>query len=213
MLKVICAFLFLGDNDFSFKNDDRFGWLKSFTSAEDVDSVCEEIRKEFSVLGADGIINRYRSVDTHDQTTIEEITTDESAESRSPEQDDYSYTELKQIIGSYISDEASFGKKLDTIPTLLQKDLKKDFPRLNFDTLLYGSKVGNGYLLFSTYAMYVKDNSRSSNSYVRIPYKSIIKDKFATAAGRIKGTRKLMIVSTDKDGKEKATTIDDNRLV
>ena len=213
ILKVICAFLSLGDPTFGFKNDPRFGWLSSFTSSKDVDLACEEIRKEFSVLGADGIVNRYKALDAPRSTyAIEATPAEEEAETPAPVMVDGNFNGLKRIIGSYLADEASFGKKLDSLPAALQKELQKAFPCLNFGTFLYGTKVGNGYLLFSTHALYLKEGSGLKSNYLRIPYASIIPDKLATAAGRISGTRKLLIVHTSEDGNEIVTTIDDGKL-
>ena len=214
ILKVVCAFLSLGDPTFSFKNDsDRFGWLIRFTSQKDVDLACEEIRKEFSVLGADGIVNRYKSLDApRSISAIEVTTTEEATEPSVPVQIEGNFSGLKRIIASYLADEASFGKKLDSLPAALQKELQKIFPRLNFGTFLYGTKVGNGYLLFSTHAMYVRAGSGLKSTYLRIPFTSIIPDKLATAAGRVNGTRKLLIVHADEDGNEIVTTIDDSKI-
>ena len=215
MLKVICAFLSLGDQTLAFKdNSEQFGWLSAFTSQKDVDSVCEEIRKELSVLGPEGIVNRYKAIESpHSSTAIEaDVLEDEEGHIEEPVVTNDSFADLKRIIESYIADEAAFGKRVESLPASLLKELKKSFPRLNVETILYGTKTGNGYLLFSTYAMYVKGNTGLKNEYLRIPYNGIIAEKLATAAGRVKGTRKLLISYKDEDGAVKTTSIDDSKI-
>lgn len=215
MLKVICAFLSLGDSTFAFKdNSEQFGWMSAFTSQKDVDAVCEEIRKEVSVLGADGIVNRYKALETPRSSIVIEaaVVEDKDEHVEEPVVTSGSFVDLKGIIGSYVNDETAFGKKLESLPASLIKELKKPFPRLNVETLIYGTKVGNGYLLFSTHAMYVKEGTGFKSEYLRIPYSSIIVDKLATAAGRVKGTRKLLISYKDEDGAIKVSSIDDAKI-
>ena len=215
ILKVICAFLSLGDPEFAFQNDtERYGWLSRFTSSKEVDAACEEIRKDFSVLGADGIVNRYKTIEAPQTENVIEAATPavDVEESSAPDFNENSYSDLKRIIGSYLADENFFGKKLDSLPEALQKELQKAFPKLSLGTFLYATKIGKGYLLFSTYAMYVKEGTGFKSTYLRIPYASIVSDKIATAAGRAAGTRKLLIPCKSEDGIEKVITIDDSKV-
>ena len=214
ILKVICAFLSLGDPSFAFADDtERFGWLSAFTSKKDVKTTCEDIRKEFSVLGKDGIVNRYRAIEASrvpQQSLIEEQEAQHPVTDKEENKTSTDYSGLQQIIGSYIKDEMSFGKQLDSFPPSLTKELKKAFPQLNFGTFLFGSKVGNGYLLFSTAALYLRRGTSLKGEYVRIPYKSIDGESLATAAGRVAGTRKLLLSFDDANGERKVLTIDDS---
>jgi hypothetical protein len=214
MLKVICAFLSMGDLTFAFKNDsENFGWLSAFTSQKDVDSVCEKIQKEISVLGSEGIVNRYKEIEAPSSNFVIEAKPIENilASTDTPIIS-VNYTDLKRIIETYLSDESSFGKKLKSLPSSLLKELKKTFPRLNPETIIFGTKIGNGYLLFSTYAMYVKDGVGLKSKYLRIPYKNIIIDRLATATGKVKGTRKLLISYIDEDSAEKMLSIDNTKI-
>ncbi len=125
--------------------------------------------------------------------------------------DSQSFSELKQVLGTFLKDESAFGKSMHSLPDPLQKELRKSFPRLNFDTFLCGSKVGNGCLLFSTSAMYLKNGLGPKSGYVRVPYQTIRTEKLATACGKTKGTRKLLI-PFEENGEEAVLTVEDGRL-
>lgn len=46
VLEVICSFLFLENEDFSFVENDKYSWLRDFAVRKDMDFICENIRKE-----------------------------------------------------------------------------------------------------------------------------------------------------------------------
>lgn len=216
ILKVICAFLSLGDPSFSFSGDQRYSWLVAFTSEKEMAEACDEIKREFSVLGEMGIVNRYKAIDVSSNSlSIPKEPSSGSAdqidsEELSEESDDFSA--LKELIHSYVRDEAAFGKQLKSLPTALIKELKKTYPMLNPSTMLFGSKVGNGYLLFSTHAFYLKLGNMLKGEYVRVPYCNIEIEKLATAAGKAKSTRKLLVSYKDSYGKKQSLVIDDTKI-
>ena len=213
VLEVICSFLFLENEDFSFLNNKKYAWLGDFVVRKDMDYVCENIRKEYSIVGVDGIVEKY---------TITEAITEEMPpaieEDGSPEviietnEDTEPYSTLENLIKSYVADETAFGKCVNASPQAAIKEIRAVFPRLDLGTVISISRVGNGYLFFSTCALYLKAGSSSKDPYIRIQYSSIVENKISMGLGRAKGTRKLMVTYINESGEEKTTTIDDTKI-
>jgi len=215
MLKVICAFLSLGDENFSFKEDaNNYGWLQSFTSENDVKAACDEIREEIEILGNVGIVNRYKTVEPKQSSTIQnqEKPKIEEAEIVEINKENNDYSDLKSIIQSYVIDEDAFGKQLKKIPRSVTKELKKTFQNLNLDTVLFASDVGNGCLVFTTAALYIRTGNLLRGKYLRIPYNLVNYEKMATGAGKAKGTRKLILPYSDENGTESIAIVDDSKI-
>ena len=212
VLEVICSFLFLENEDFSFLDDKKYTWLRDFAVRKDMDYVCENIRKEYSIVGVDGIVDKYIIAET-----ITEEITPAIEEEASPDivieanEDTEPYSALEKMIKAYVADETAFGKCVNSSPQAAIKEIRAAYPRLDLGTIISISRVGNGYLFFSTCALYLKSGSSSKDQYIRIPYSSVIANKISMGLGRAKGTRKLMVTYTNESG-EVTATIDDTKI-
>lgn len=193
ILKAICAFLFLKDCTFEFKdNMDNFKWLIDFTSQKDVEEICEEISKEFSILGEEGLITGYLP-----PIALITISAEEECETRElslcANGGVCDYSKLTQIIERFISDEKSFGKRVKTDEAFLKRELGKSYPNISPSATIAATKIANGYLIFTTYAVYLKLGNIFHNKYACLPYQDIITEDISTGEGRLKGTRKLIV--------------------
>lgn len=213
VLEVICSFLFLENEDFSFLDNKKYAWLRDFAVRKDMDYVCENIRKEYSIVGVDGIVDKYIIAESITEEMPPAIEADESPDVViETNEDTEPYSALEKLIKAYVADEAAFGKCVNSSPQAAAKEIRASFPRLDLGTAISVSKVGNGYLLFSTCALYLKAGSSSKDPYVRIPYSKIIANKISMGLGRAKGTRKLMITYINDSGQEVTATIDDTKI-
>lgn len=208
MLQVICSFLFLHDESFEFLRDKtRFHWLFALAPVKDIANTCKRIDFEYSMLGVDGIVSRYRidsskAEEFDDAEPIAEI-------ANTTEANDDSYEELFSIIHSAIDNEVAFGKSVELSETDFEREIKRDFPCLAYDSLIATNRVGTGYVIFTTFAIYLKQGRK----YVEVPYSSILVDKVHTKAGKKAGTRCLVIVYKPDSDIEKSIKIDDGKLI
>lgn len=78
------------------------------------------------------------------------------------------------------------------------------------DSVVEIRKISGGYIIFTTYAIYLPDK----NGYAEIPYKSIKKnlDKLKTSKGKHKKESMLTISYTDSDGNEQLVNIDNSKV-
>lgn len=219
MGKAICAFLFLRNCSFDFvKDKDSYAWLLDFLPEKEVNRICGTIEQQYRALGKDGITDLYKQLPA--APSLEQIEQEEDiAESQvdiqeveeEPESiDDFSL--LKSIVEDHIEKRDEFGKRVSNYPEIIKKELGKSFPRLSYDAVIGMTKIGNGYLTFTTYAMYVKDGSFIKGEYRCLPYKNIKYTDMAMAEGKSAGTRKIIIPYTDEAGKQTSITIDDGVL-
>lgn len=217
ILKAICAFLFLGEFTFDFKDDSKYGWMEAFTSKRDVDEVCEEIEKEFSILGEDGIVNGYLlPTAASEQPEIKALPeSEEMKETEEIDEDDmsYDYSLLFDTIGKVADDEDAFGKRVTKLDAaFVKRELGREYPNVSAGAAVEATKIANGYLIFTTYALYLKSGNILTGKYVRLPYQKIVTDKMHTAEGKLKGTRKLVIPYINESGKYADVEIDDTKV-
>lgn len=217
ILKVICSFLFLNDESFSFlREKDVFYWLFAFASVKDIADVCNAINSEYIVLGIKGINNHYDPVlTTYKEMEMQNARIEagmveqlESAKEVKTE----NYDELINIIYEFVSDEASFGKGVAFSEKDLKKELPKQFSSVAFDSLAAVTKIDKGYIIFTTYALYLKERNILTGEYVCIPYACICTDKITTSIGKQTGTSKISIPFVLNDGTIKTVHIDDVKL-
>jgi hypothetical protein len=217
ILKAICMFLFLGDESFSFlREKDVFYWLFAFASVKDIRDVCSAINAEYATLGIEGIINhydpllapykemeeQYARIDTgvaEQLESAEEVTTE-------------NYGELTNTINGFLADEASYGKGVAFSKKDLKKELAKAYCRVAFDSLVAVSQIDRGYLIFTTYALYLKEGNFLTGEYVCLPYARICTDKITTSKGKQAGTSKISIPVLLDDGTIKTVGIDAAKL-
>ena len=213
VLEVICSFLFLENEDFSFLDNNKYAWLRDFAVRKDMDYVCENIRKEYSIVGVDGIVDKYIIAESLTEEMPPAIEADDSPDVViETNVDTEPYSALEKLIKAYVADETACGKCVNSSPQTAVKEIRAAFPRLDLGTAISVSKVGNGYLLFSTCALYLKSGSSSKDPYIRIPYSKIIANKLSMGLGRAKGTRKLMVTYINDSGQEVTATIDDTKI-
>ena len=210
VLKVICAFSFLKDNDTHFKEQPDYAWLYEFTSTKDVDTICKEIEDEFSVLGCIGLISAYHGIlPVSEENQSPKLSANEEESDVFPISDD-DYSTLSEIILRYTADVNSFGVPANKPEETAEKELRKQFPTFSSVSVITANKVANGYLIFSTAAIYMKTTNLLRGEYIRIPYGSILIEKIATSEGRTPGTRKLLI--TYMDDAAKSIIVDDTKV-
>jgi len=217
MASAICAFLFLGDFSFDFlKDKESYGWLFDFVSKREINNACGEIEAQFRMLGAPGILGNYRL-----QAPAEEVleTADEAIEIEllldeiDSEKADSGYSLLTAIIEKQLCDSNGFGKRVENYNDIVKRELARSQPRVSYDAVIATTKLGNGYLFFTTYALYVKTGSWLSGSYECLPYKSIDASGIAFSEGKSAESRKLFVPYYDEDGNKQSVTIDDDVLV
>jgi len=218
VLEAICSFLFLKTNDFSFLDDETYSWLQDSAISNDIEDVREIIEREYSKLGPEGIASRYPVAQTESTSEPEPDAPDESEveiESQvayAEEKSDEPFDELKGIILSFVRDETAFGKSRSDSPKQVIKEISKRFPKLAPESFVYASRVEEGYLLFTTHAIYLKADPVPKNSYARIPYSSICANELSWELGKIKGTKKLKIPVLLNTGKKIPYAIDDTKI-
>ena len=208
VLKVICAFLFLYDGTFGFKgNREDFGGLFDFCSERDFAAVCAELEQESNALGVYGIAERYLSVGY-----LEESDEDDAVISLPEPAEEVGYARLSEIVTAYVNGGIDLGEPVELTETEMKCELA-DLPVwVSFDSLVTATKINNGYLIFTTYAMYLKEGGVLFGKYVRIPYESICYDRITTASGRKRGTRKLDIPYVNEEGTVRSVTVDDTAV-
>lgn len=210
ILKAICAFLFLQEFSFDFANNEKYSWLAEFTSKRDVDEVCKDIEKEFSILGGDGIVNGYlpplgnsENVETKELPEAEEV--QEREEDSSSD-----YSQLFEVIGKVGTDEKAYGKHITKIDqAFVDRELGKEYPKVSAGAVIAATRIANGCLLFTTYALYLRTGNILNGKYIRLPYQRIISEKIHTGEGKLRGTRKLIIPYKDVNDKCVSVEIDD----
>lgn len=215
ILNVLCAFLFLHNSSFSFLESDTFKFLYEFTSKKDVEAACQKLQEQFSVLGNDGVLNLYMLTEAQKASTkIEEATTDTELleENELQAVDPYDFSELTEIIEKYTQDEQAFGKHAKNAGYAAEKALSKDFPRISSEAVIATTKLANGYLIFTTHALYLRTNSILQGKYRCIPYHKININGIKTADGMLSGTRKLYLPYLNTDGENVTAEIDDFKL-
>ena len=215
ILQVICSFLFLNNESFEFLYDkDTYKWLFALAPVTDIAYTCERIDHEYGLFGVEGIVSRYKS----DTSSVGEINEpDHVAELDESLQDNQvlsdSYEDLMEIIHNVVDNETSFGKSIELSEADFEREMRRDFPQLAYDSLIATNRIGAGYIIFTTHAFYLKQSILPTSKYVEIPYKSILMDKMHTKAGKKAGTRCLVIMCKTETGVEKRTQIDDSKLV
>ena len=219
MGKAICAFLFLRNCSFDFvKDKDSYAWLFDFLPEKEVNRICGTIEQQYRALGKDGITDLYKQLPaapSQEQIEQKEDIAESQVDVQEVEEEQESiddFSLLKSIVEDHIEKRDEFGKRVSNYPEIIKKELGKSFPRLSYDAVIGMTKIGNGYLTFTTYAMYVKDGSFIKGEYRCLPYKNIKYTDMAMAEGRSAGTRKIIIPYTDAAGKQTSITIDDSVL-
>lgn len=218
MAKAICAFLFLRNCSFDFvKDKDSYSWLFDFLPEKEVNRICGTIEQQYRALGRDGITDLYKQLPAPNQEQVEQeeylpesTVEDQEAEEEPESIDDYAL--LKSIVEDHIDKRDAFGKRVINYPEIVKKELGKSFPRLSYDAVIGMTKIGNGYLTFTTYGMYVKDGTFIRGEYRCLPYKSIKYSEMAMAEGRSASTRKIIIPYSNEADKQTSITIDDSVL-
>jgi len=214
VVDVLCSFFFLNKQDFSFTTDADLEWLRSFAVVKDIDYVCNVISKEYSVVGVDGIISRFKKAEITktEEELVDDVKIEAVTEVRATVTDENRFLALREKIKSYTSDEAAFGKCVNSSLHSALKEIQKAFPQIDNSTVITVSKVENGYMLFTTHALYLKPAASSKKEYMRIPYSGICVDELAMGLGKIKGSRKLRIPFIDDSGEKQIITIDDSKI-
>ena len=212
ILQAICAFLFLHDESFEFLRDkNTFNWLFALAPVKDIANTCKRIDFEYNMLGIEGITSRYKADSSLINRIGEPDKTDELPEATQDSSE--SYEELMSIIHSIVDDETAFGKSVELSETDFEKEIKKDFPSLAYDSLVATNRIGNGCIIFTTYAFYLKKSKLPASKYIEVPYKSIIVEKIHTKSGKKAGTRCLVIVYKSSNNTEENLEIDDGKLI
>ena len=212
ILQVICAFLFLHGESFEFLRDrNTFNWLFALAPVKDIANTCKRIDFEYNTLGIEGIVSRYKA-DSYASNQIE-LPNNTAELSETTEDSSDSYEELFSIIHSVVDDENAFGKRVEFSESEFEKEIKKDFPSLAYDSLVATNRIGNGCIIFTTYAFYLKKNKLPASKYVEVPYKSILVEKIHTKSGKKTGTRCLVIVYKNRNNIEESLEIDDGKLI
>lgn len=218
ILKTICSFLFLGDFSFSFLGDmDRFYWLFAFASVKDIGDVCSAINSEYLALGIEGITAQYYPVIMSNKKTEEKdnrISTEvvEELESSKDEEKSESFEAITNIINEFVADETSFGKGVAFSEKDLKKELHIAFSNVAFESLVAVTKIERSYLIFTTYAVYIKEGKFLKVGYARLPYTQICRNNITTSKGKQAGTSKISIPVLLDDGTKKIVDIDDAKL-
>lgn len=214
ILQVICAFLFLNDESFEFLRDrNTFNWLFALAPVKDIANTCKRIDFEYNMLGIEGVVSRYKSEFINGNCIESEKTVDELPEtSQSAHFADENYEELTSLIHSVVDDETAFGKRIEFSETEFEREIKKEYPKLAYDSLIATNRIGTGCIIFTTYAFYIKLNKLPASKYIEVPYESIIVEKMHTKAGKKGGTRCLVIVYKSNDNTEESISIDDGKL-
>lgn len=217
ILKAICSFLFLGYESFGFlREKNAFYWLFAFASVKDIADVCNAINTEYATLGIKGITNHFDSVFAPHKEIEEQCAGIEAGVVERLEIADKaiteSYGELTNIINEFVADEASFGKGVAFSKEDLNKELPKTFFKVAFESLIAVSKIEKGYLIFTTYALYLKEGNILTGEYVCLPYARIFTDKITTSKGKQAGTSKLSIPVLLDDGTIQTVRIDAVKL-
>ncbi len=211
ILEVLCSFLFLNKNDLSFISENS--WIYDFAFENDIKDTCGRIQKEFDILGEKGIVNRYRiKIELENESESEE-NQDTISEYSENQSENEKYREIWEMVRSYTQDELSFGKNINNAPRMALWDIKKSFPNLGHNTIISVSKIGNGYLFFTTAALYLKTTDKFNGHYLRLPYRNIDADNISFGLGKIKDTRKIVIPYQDENGTKKSAVIDDAKLL
>ena len=215
ILKTICSFLFLKENSFAFLRDrDTYAWLFAFASVKDIGDVCSVINAEYAVLGAEGILGIYDPALALRNAVTEEFysisTSDVTEIGEAPEEPAKPYAELCGLIIDALADEKSFGKGVAFSEKDLKRELPKPFSRVAFESLVAVTKIENGYLFFTTYALYLRSGGLFGGEYVCVPYNAVDVDRIITASGRMPGTRKIVIPVVQEE--TTVVTVDDNKL-
>ena len=216
ILKTLCSFLFLNSESFAFLNNtDTFSWLYSFASLTDIRDACNIIKSEYSILGSDGILRSYSPLlsehidKNEEQQALEE---GKSLDSDDPFEDKYDcYNELKSLINNSLADEKAFGKGTEFTENDLNKELSRYFPNVAFEALIAVSKIEHGFLIFTTYAFYLRVDNLFKREYVCLPYKSIIAKGITTSNGKKDGTRNIIIPMIQGD-ENMSVVLDDRKL-
>lgn len=217
VLKAICSFLFLNQESFSFLQDkDALSWLFAFAPIKDISDICNAINAEYAVLGSNGIIGNYDPALAPSKEMEDRFYALTSGENEPIDDDVFAeedeYQTLSDIVINALADESSFGKGASFSEKDLMKELPKGFSDVAFDSLIAVSKIEKGYLILTTYGIYVKYGNGLRGNYVCLPYLSIDSENIATTEGRREGTRKILIPVIDSQGK-RTISIDDSVLV
>jgi len=212
ILQVICAFLFLHDESFEFLRDrNTFNWLFALAPVKDIANTCKRIDFEYNMLGINGIVSRYK-IESYATNQLESPDSASELPETSQVSDD-SYEELISVIQSAVADESAFGKIIEFNEAEFEKEIKKDFPTLAYDSLIATNRIGNGCIIFTTYAFYIKKSKLPANKYIEVPYNSILPEKIHTKSGKKAGTRCLVIVYKTGANIEENLEIDDGKLI
>lgn len=208
ILKALCAFLLLYNGTFEFaRNREGLGSLFDFCSKRELLAVCAELEQEARVLGIRGVAERYAMVGY-----VEEPAEEETVAPLPEPKDERGYTRLSDMITARVNGGITLGEPVDLTETEMKIELA-DLPEwVAFDSLIAATKISNGYLIFTTHAMYLKEGSAWFGKYVRIPYESIRYESMTTASGRKKGTRKLEIAYVDERGIGRSVAVDDTAI-
>ena len=217
MLKVICAFLFLGSNSFDFIRDkEELGWIYDIEPEKTINRILGTIEKEYDILGIEGTTSAYLLpvADEEMEGKMLEANTEayEACEEKEEQPETEDYDLLSSIVNDHIEERDDFGKRIEDFAAIVKRELAKDFPRVSYDAVIGVNKLGNGYLIFTTYAMYIKEGNLITGSYKCLPYRNIDVSGIAMTEGRVKGTRKLIIPYVNDSGEAASITIDDSVL-
>ncbi len=234
----ICEFLFLKDcQELSvekYKNIFDYYELKS----ERLEEKFETINSLYGKLGAEFFVSNFLGSSSDNfSDEDEEADIQEETEEYFEEDDLDLKDELESIIQKYIT---KIGKSLEDSFDLSSEikerfdfkkkdadsddDAAKEETRIEKitkvinklkltivpDSVVEIRKISGGYIIFTTYAIYLPDK----NGYAEIPYKSIKKnlDKLKTSKGKHKKESMLTISYTDSDGNEQLVNIDNSKV-
>lgn len=232
----ICEFLFLKDcQELSvekYKNIFDYYELK----IERLEEKFETINSLYGKLGAEFFVSNFLGSSSDNfSNEDEEADIQEDTEEYFEEDDLDLKDELESIIQEYIT---KIGKSLedsfdlsseikerfdfkkkdadsdgDAEETRIEK-ITKVINKLKLaivpDSVVEIRKISGGYIIFTTYAIYLPDK----NGYAEISYKSIKKnlDKLKTSKGKHKKESMLTISYTDNDGKEQLVNVDNSKV-
>lgn len=178
--ETICDFLYLNNCSFAFTGTpELIGCMEDFISDKELNFLYGNIEKQVNALGAESLISKYSHITepaqavSSDTKSAESINDDYDNSGVAREISDNStgdnagdFTLLKTIIDNHISNSEDFGKRVENVADVIKYNLNNDFPDLSYDSVIGITTIKNGYLVFTTFAMYLRDINANKGKYV-----------------------------------------------
>ena len=209
ILDVICAYWFLLDCTLDSLSYDQHPWISSLISSSDYSGICMSINDRYTVLGSESFLSDYdrkdigdAPVNTDTQSPAEEVLPEINADS--------GFDPLVEIILRHLVGQDGFGKQHKVDQDFLDKEFGKSQPNIAGDTAIVATKVANGFLLFTTHAVYWNIGTVMKKSYYCLPY-DIFCD-YTTMDGKVRGTRKIVIKYAAEESQVSKVELDDYKV-